>query len=59
MVEEAVKNDDDLQKKLIKDLAYRHNDPPEALKWARFYKISEENWPQSVKDLDSNNQYRI
>ncbi|XP_045462079.1 exonuclease mut-7 homolog [Harmonia axyridis] len=48
MVQEAIGEDQDLQRDLLHQLNY-YNDLAEALKWAHFYNIDRENWPSNLR----------
>lgn len=53
MVQEAVGDDEELQKELIYQVAH-YGDTSEALRWAHFYNIDKRNWPYNVRMLEEN-----
>lgn len=53
MVQEAVKDDKNLQQELVTQISI-FGDTSEALMWANFYKVSKDYWPQSVRLLNDN-----
>lgn len=53
MVREAVKEDKELQKELVIQVA-SYGDSAEALQWAQFYIIDRSYWPYSVRMLHDN-----
>ncbi|XP_022903188.1 exonuclease mut-7 homolog [Onthophagus taurus] len=53
MVEEAVQDDENLQKDLVVQIAL-FGTPSEALMWANYYKIPREDWPYSVRLFNDN-----
>lgn len=58
MVQEAVGNDEALQKELVVQVAI-YGSPSEALWWAQFYNVDREFWPYSVKTLGEDDRYAI
>ncbi|KAJ8924964.1 hypothetical protein NQ315_001129 [Exocentrus adspersus] len=53
MVQEAVGDDEELQKELVYQVAH-YGDNAEALRWAHFYNIDKKDWPYSVRMLEEN-----
>lgn len=53
MVQEAVKEDPNLQKELVLHVS-TYGDTSEALMWAHFYNVPKEYWPHSVRLLNDN-----
>ncbi|XP_018564099.1 exonuclease mut-7 homolog [Anoplophora glabripennis] len=53
MVQEAVGDDEELQKELIYQVAH-YGDTSEALRWAHFYNIDRKDWPYNVRMLEEN-----
>ncbi|KAI4470635.1 5' exonuclease domain-containing protein [Holotrichia oblita] len=53
MVQEAVKDDTNLQKELVLHVS-TYGDISEALMWAHFYNVPKEYWPHSVRLLNDN-----
>lgn len=53
MVEEAVGDDENLQKELVVSVA-QYGELSEALRWAIFYSIDKSEWPYSLQLLDEN-----
>lgn len=53
MIQEAVKDDVHLQQELVVQVSI-FGDLSEALHWAQFYSIPQENWPTAVRHLYDN-----
>lgn len=53
MVQEAVGDDEELQKELVYQVAH-YGDTSEALRWAHFYNIDRKDWPYNVRMLEEN-----
>ncbi|XP_044763867.1 exonuclease mut-7 homolog [Coccinella septempunctata] len=53
MVQEAIGDDEDLQKELLHQLNY-YEDLAEALKWAHFYNVDKEHWPHTLRVFADN-----
>ncbi|CAH1105749.1 unnamed protein product [Psylliodes chrysocephalus] len=53
MVQEAVGDEEELQKELVYQVA-QYGDLSEALKWAHHYNLDRKDWPYSVRMLDEN-----
>lgn len=53
MVQEAVGDDENLQKELVIGVA-QFGEIAEALHWAHFYNVKREDWPINVTLLDEN-----
>ncbi|KAJ8966185.1 hypothetical protein NQ317_011249 [Molorchus minor] len=53
MVQEAVGDDEELQKELVYQVA-QYGDVSEALRWAHFYSIDKKDWPYNVRLLEEN-----
>ncbi|CAG9831594.1 unnamed protein product [Diabrotica balteata] len=53
MVQEAVGDEEELQKELVYQVA-QYGDFAEALRWAHFYNLERNEWPQAVRMLEEN-----
>lgn len=53
MVQEAVKDDEELQRELVVQVAV-YGDLAEALKWAHHYEVKRDYWPYNLKMLSDN-----